>query len=600
MLGSVFNRSVLVTSLAVAAVLFSLPATEVEAVVIRQVPVDIQTLAITDIDVFDGQAWHDDTDLIIRDGIIAEIGEDLAIPEGMAVIDGDGRTALPGLIDSHIHTFGAALTDSLRFGVTTNLDMFTAAPLLVGNSEQRESLDQSDISDFFSAGNMATIEGGHGTQFGIPIETLSTPQDASGWVARRLAEGSDYIKMAYIPRQEWAPSLDRETVAAIIQAGHDQGVLVVAHVSTLLAAQEMVDDGIDGLVHLFADVEVSEQFIADAVANEIFIIPTLTVVASVTRTGSSNAFADDSRINDFLTPAQTASMSSSFPVQLPGYNFDIAKHNVRRLHAAGVPLLAGSDAPNPGTSHGASLLHEIELLVEAGLTNTEALQAASYNPAQAFGLDGRGSILVGARADLVILAADPRDDIRDIRGIDMIIKNGFVVDRPEFEVVVNPPIETSELGDFELSLNTDDGFIWSATDDSMMGGGSTASIEHITPGADGSAGAVTVRASVRPGFFAPWAGLSLGMPAPQDLNAYSQISFQVRGTPGSYSAMMFNSVMTGTPPTQRFEINENWRTIVLDLDAFSGFDNEDFVALALVAGTQSGDFSFEVDSVRLQ
>jgi imidazolonepropionase-like amidohydrolase len=98
---------------------------------------------------------------------------------------------------------------------------------------------------------------------------------------------------------------------------------------------------------------------------------------------------------------------------------------VRQLHAAGVPLLAGTDAPNPGTTHGASLHRE--LLVNAGLTTTEALAAATSVPARIFGLRDRGRIAPGMRADLLLVEGNPVRDMTDTRNIVAVWKKGDIM-----------------------------------------------------------------------------------------------------------------------------------------------------------------------------
>jgi imidazolonepropionase-like amidohydrolase len=117
---------------------------------------------------------------------------------------------------------------------------------------------------------------------------------------------------------------------------------------------------------------------------------------------------------------------------LSALRFDAALATVAELHAAGVELMAGSDAPNPGTAHGASLHHELELLVRAGLTPTEALRAATATPARRFGLSDRGRIAPGQRADLLLVRGDPTADIRATRQIERVWKNGAPVQRQRY------------------------------------------------------------------------------------------------------------------------------------------------------------------------
>jgi imidazolonepropionase-like amidohydrolase len=107
---------------------------------------------------------------------------------------------------------------------------------------------------------------------------------------------------------------------------------------------------------------------------------------------------------------------------------------VARLRQAQVPVLAGSDAPNPGTAHGISLHRELELLVRAGLSPLEALRAATSTPARAFHLSDRGRIAVGLRADLVLVDGDPTTDILATRAIRTVWKLGRAVDREAYRL----------------------------------------------------------------------------------------------------------------------------------------------------------------------
>ena len=97
-----------------------------------------------------------------------------------------------------------------------------------------------------------------------------------------------------------------------------------------------------------------------------------------------------------------------------------------------MPILAGTDAPNPGTAHGASIHRELELLVRAGLSPLEALRAATSVPARAFALHDRGRIAPGLRADLVLVDGDPTRDILATRNIVAIWKLGRIVDRESY------------------------------------------------------------------------------------------------------------------------------------------------------------------------
>ena len=112
---------------------------------------------------------------------------------------------------------------------------------------------------------------------------------------------------------------------------------------------------------------------------------------------------------------------------------DVGLANVAALRRANVPVLAGTDAGNADLISGPSLLGELTLLVRAGLTPTEALQAATSVPARAFSLTDRGRIAAGLRADLVLVRDDPTAVIEHVRDIAAVWKNGYMVARPEYD-----------------------------------------------------------------------------------------------------------------------------------------------------------------------
>jgi len=528
-------------------------------------------------------------------------------PENFPDFGGSGKTLLPGLIDAHTHTFGTALKDSLRFGVTANFDMFTSVLLLRGQKDKRTGTAQTNEADLWSAGALATVPGGHGTQFPVPVETLTKPDEAQGWVARRLAEGSDFIKLVYMPGDNFFKSLDLATASALIKAGHAQGMMVVAHISTLDAAQDMLDADIDGLVHIFTDRPVTEQFAAQAAKDGVFIIPTLTILASVAAKKPGATLMGNPLVTPYLTAMQKQGLGTDIGTALPGYDFGLALENTRKLHAAGVVILAGSDAPNPGTAHGASLHQEMAFLVGAGLSPLQALSAATNAPAQAFDIKDRGRIEVGARADFVIVSGNPAQDISRTLDIDKIIKNGYTVKRDlekQPAISANTPLDASILGTFDTNILPPRdlaarGFAWNSTDDRLANGTSEAVISYTSKGADSTGGALHVQANVKSGFFFPWAGAYFGRPdqTPHNIEAYKTISFQIRGTPGTYRAMVFTYGATSAPPSQEFTVTQDWQKFTLDIETFAGFMPGSFVGFAITAGPETGMFGYDIDTV---
>ncbi len=389
--------------------------------------------------IFDGEQMIGVRDVLVDRGRIARVGAKLAAPSGAAVVDGAGKTLLPGLMDSHVHVFPGAAADALRFGVTTEFDMFTLAPsdLVAARRAQRASYGRSDEADVWSAGTGVTPPGGHPTQLakgmGVDIPTLAPADDPAGFVRARIAEGSDYLKIFQDDGTAHgaAASLSafpKDRLGAVIAAAKASDRRAVVHVSKLGDAKDAFGFGADAIAHMFQDQPADEAFVALAREKKATIIPTLSVLAGASADGSAAALAADPAIAPHLSPMQKGMIAARFPRTRP-QTLARALESVRRLDAAEVTILAGTDAPNPSTAHGPTMHQELELLVRAGLTPAEALAAATSRPADFFGTADRGRIAEGLRADLLLVEGDPTADIRATRQIAGIWKNGFPVDR---------------------------------------------------------------------------------------------------------------------------------------------------------------------------
>lgn len=391
------------------------------------------SFALRAVRVFDGERVQPRVNVVVRDGRIAAVGPDVVIPRGSHVVDGNGATLLPGLIDAHVHAWGDARRDALRFGVTTELDMFGDVHALAAARHERNEPARTDLADLWSAGTLVTAPAGHGTEYGMPIPTLADAAAADDFVRARIDEGSDYIKLirddgsAYGGQHHMA-TLDDATVKAVIAAAHANGKLAIIHAVKADDAEFALANGVDGLAHAFFDRAASPAMIALAREHPAFMVPTLTVFASMSGSDAARTLREDPRIAPQLGELQRTMLDQVASV-LPPQALATAMANVRAFHVAGVPILAGTDAGNPGTAHGASLHGELALLVKAGLTPVAALRAATAAPADAFGLKDRGRIAAGLRADLVLVDGDPTADITRTRAIRQVWKNGYVVDR---------------------------------------------------------------------------------------------------------------------------------------------------------------------------
>jgi imidazolonepropionase-like amidohydrolase len=396
--------------------------------------------AITNAKIFDGDNVINETTVVFNGAYIQSVGG--VIPDGADIIDARGATLLPGLIDSHVHTDMNGLRDALLFGVTTELEMMGTWPA----KKRAEIAARSDVADVRSPGMAITAKGGHPSQYIQTSDNLiiryffrfpsvSSPDEAVAFVRKRIAEGADYIKIIIedgtivgIPD---LPVVSDETLRAAVNEAHRNTKMAIAHVSTAAGASRAIDAGVDGLAHLFYDCPPPAELVAAIAASGAFVVPNL-VTASTAFGNTAAALAADERVRSRLNEQWLTSLSGSMNTYPEGSMDDVSA-SVSALFTAGVDILAGSDVSEPvpglgGLAHGASLHHELQLLVAAGLEPIEALRAATSVPARRFGLADRGRIAPGMRADLLLVDGDPLKNISDTLSIITVWRGGIATD----------------------------------------------------------------------------------------------------------------------------------------------------------------------------
>jgi len=411
-----------------------------------------QDLVITHVRLFDGERVHDVAEVRVHGDRIeaVRIGAAAgAVRAGARVIDGRERTLLPGLIDSHTHIqSGDDLVASLAFGVTTDLSLHgqpSSDSAIRGGLVEAGARDRADL---YTAGFAATVPGGHGTEYGCKVPTITEPSQAAGWVDARVAEGSDVIKIMYEEGGEngrvTRPSIDAPTLAALIKAAHARNKLAIVHIHTDSQAMQAIRAGADGLAHLylFGKDDADPQFAPMLAERKMFVIPTLTVLRSVCGLAPGREVLEDPRLAPYLRAEDKTRLEKQIAVAKPR-DYDRPRNALRQLLANGVTILAGSDQHHPGTAPGASLHSELALLVEGGMTPLQALRAATSAPAKVFHWPDRGRIAPGMRADLLLVDGDPTVNITATRNIRAVWKSGVEFDREAWRQRLQAPLGES-------------------------------------------------------------------------------------------------------------------------------------------------------------
>jgi imidazolonepropionase-like amidohydrolase len=570
----------------------------------------VQPLAFRNVRVFDGKRILPATTVVVVGGRIKSIG--VGAPRGSVVIDGTGKTLLPGFIDAHAHAFGDALEQAIVFGVTTELDMGMKDPAWAVEVKRKPSPDRADLR---SAGSVVTAPGGHGTEYGFTVPTMNGPEEAEAFVGARVAEGSDYIKIVYDDGATYGQrfsNLSKESLTAAISAAHAHKKLAVIHIGSLAGARDAIAAGADALVHLFVDRAPDGDFGRFVAQHHAFIVPTLSVLENACGQAAGTDLVADAQLAVELGPEVAANLRRHWR-RKPNVDCEAPKKTIALLRAAHVAVLAGTDAPNPGTAHGISIHGELERLVAAGLSPTEALAAATSAPARAFHLDDRGRIAPGLRADLVLVEGDPSVDIRATRRIAGVWKLGVAAPREAWREAKAkervawdarhhaPPPKGSESGlvsDFaDGKLSARFGAGWSPSTDRVVGGSSTVDLQVKN-------GALVIHGTVAHRDQPPaWAGAMFSpgpaVFAPANLSMRRALVFRTRGNGNLYSVGLFTQTRGPKPAIRTFTAPRDWTEVRMQFADFGDLDTVDLQAVVFMCESV-GDFVFAVDDVRFE
>lgn len=421
------------------------------------------TLVIEGCSVFDSESEKmlPGRTIVVRgERIVAVAAPDkkVEIPADATRIDGRGKFAIPGLIDAHVH-----VVHVLDFAQVTG-DEVLPLYLAAGVTSVRSTGDEIVAATLVARFAMAHPESSP------RVFTCSPLLDADPPIHRDV--GRAVTDPAQVPAvldelQRWNVTTvkiyagtQRPVGKAIIDEGHRRGLFVTAHLGPY-SAQYAVADGIDGLEHIWSvfnyviPPEVTkepgyrgrldlsnplcESLVAELARRKTLVDPTLAVFRNMillpdvpeVRDHPDNALVPK-RLRDFWPVyLRRTGCPQGGPLEDRRREFAKFQELTGKLYRAGVPLLVGTDAPEPQVTPGFSLHQELEMLVESGLPPAAALRAATlHNATSLKQQDHLGSITTGKLADLVLLTANPLEDIRHTRRIELVLRSGRVC-RPD-------------------------------------------------------------------------------------------------------------------------------------------------------------------------
>lgn len=420
--------------------------------------------------------------LLVEGDQIKSIGAK-TLPPGTREVDCSGKFILPGYIDTHVHFFQSGdlytrpdaadltsvrsykdeaawieknLPDTfaryLRCGITSVVDI--GGPMT--NFRLREKANATALAPRLAvAGPLISSVARPQLELNgdAPIVKIDTPEQGVAFVRKLAEQKPDYIKIWYIVNAENPVEKFRPIVQAVIKESHARKLRVAVHATELEAARASVEEGADLLVHSVTDKPVDAEFVRLLKEHGTILTPTLVVFERYGRTfahkleltpeekrwGNPEVIEslDVTKLPADKVPDRIKSaMEKPEPVlERIEQTYDVALKNLKTLEDAGVTIATGTDAGNIGTIHGPAIFREFQLMKKAGLTPLQILQSTTVNAAKTFGgpIGARiGTIEPGKLADLVILNANPLDDISHASEIDAVMKNGVLYPADSF------------------------------------------------------------------------------------------------------------------------------------------------------------------------
>ena len=416
-------------------------------VLLSPLPAAAQVTAFVDGRLIDGRGGViEHGSVVVRDGVIVEAGpsDAVSIPEGAARVDLRGKTIMPGIVNAHGHLAGVRglesgpqfytrddlvrqLTTYAAYGVTTVVALGDdQAEAFALRAEQ--SLKPPGRARVFLAG---------------PSIAAATPEAAVTDTDKVIALKPDLIKIRVDDNLGTTRKMPEPVWRAVLERARSAGLRLAVHLFYLEDATAVARAGASFIVHSVRDLPVDEAFLSAMKSSGACYSPTLMREVSTFVYESTPSWVDDPFFrrgysSDIAAALKDPARQTRFrasPAFAQGQKYktalEVAKGNLKRVAAAGIPVAMGTDSGPAGRFQGFFEHLELEMMVAAGLTPAQAIVSATSTAAACWGKAGQIGVLAkGAAADLLVLNANPLDDIKNTRRIDAVYVAGRLLDAP--------------------------------------------------------------------------------------------------------------------------------------------------------------------------
>ena len=550
------------------------------------------TTLIDDVTVFDstGKAPYV-SDVIIENGRFVSIGKDLSKPDGALVVDGKELSMVAGLTDVHVHWTASraeVATALLEHGVTTVTDFHSSPDSYASKRKWHESL----ISPHVAYAARIAPPGGHGADWADERMTrlVASPEEAQKVMEYLDTYQPDVVKVFADGWRYGNPKEDTDislhALKEITKQAKMRGWPVLTHTVSVDGGKRAALGGVSAIVHAIQDEPTSDELPGLLVDNNVFYAPTLAVYE--------------------LRPDKLSGYSK-IQIAVGKNRQKFSEHNLQAFMEAGVKLALGTDSGIGRTPFGESSVHEMELMVDFGVSAADALIAGTKGSADALGLaSDRGTIEEGKRADFVLVKGSPWQNISDYRNINAVFIDGEqVVENGNLMGVQGPgtppasPAKRS-IDDFEREdgktqygtlRKSDIDYSFPRSHVLMTTKPGTKANDHDL--------SVAIELENKP---KPKAGvifpLSDGSFYPVDASKFNGIAFEINAKPGVYIVALDSY---GGKGTITIDVIEGWQNVVLPFDSFKGKEPLDITRLLSlsisVAGKGEEAYWMELDNV---
>jgi len=425
----------------------------------KDTPSRVETIVsdVKILDVRNGNVLAEKHVMIDSGKILQIIDSSAELPDADTVINGSGKFLMPGLAEMHAHIpspeWGRNLTKETLFlylsnGVTTIRGM-------LGHPIHLELREQAKNNEILSPRIYTSSPSLNGN-------TVPTKEEARNKVMTYHDEGYDFLKLH--------PGIKREVFDEIVKTAQEVGIPYAGHVSVFVGIRhalesnytsvDHVDGFLEGLVPESADVApdengffgysftdlVEQEKISELVAltqeHDVWVVPTQSLFdrwfspedPSVLASAPEMKYMPASTLDDWINSKQGLISDENYKPEMWEKFNEIRKKIILQLHQEGQGLLLGSDAPQVFNVPGFSIHHELEGMIDAGLTPAEALRIGTLNPAIFFGREGDfGEVVEGASADLILLPGNPLEDLSVLKEHEGVMVRGRWLSREEIE-----------------------------------------------------------------------------------------------------------------------------------------------------------------------